>query len=323
MTRLRFGDLVLASNAPLPTLPPDLPAAADDPPECEFRLLAPSGPAHSDERWDHHRRHPEGVVSFSCGRDGQDYRLGFPGLATFLIECGGRAITCRPHEQLPVWTVEHLLIDQVLPRVLTHRGRLVIHAACVATPRGAIAFLGDSGAGKSTLCAEFARSGFPLVGDDGIVVRPAVPSGFEAIATYPGLRLLPDPLARLFEKSVGAAPVAHYTAKRRLDRDRAELTLAADPQPLLALYLLDEGPKLDVAEISERDAFMALLRASFQLHLDDQERSRGHFERIGALQDAIPVRRLTYPRDYSVLGEVREALTACHSRIDASRPESR
>jgi hypothetical protein len=209
------------------------------------------------------------------------------------------------------------LIDQVLPRVLTHRGRLVIHAGCVARPRGAIAFLGDSGAGKSTLCAEFARHGFPLVGDDGIVVRRAAAPGFEAIATYPGLRLLPDPLAHLFDERVGAAPVAHYMAKRRLDRNSADLTLAANPQPLRALYLLDEGPKIEIAKLPERDAFMALLRASFQLHLDDRERSRGHFERIGALQDAIPVRRLTYPRDFSRLGDVREALTMDAYDLDA------
>ena len=50
------------------------------------------------------------------------------GLATFLIDGGGGAITCRPHETLPPGTLEHLLIDQVLPRVLTHRGRVVIHA---------------------------------------------------------------------------------------------------------------------------------------------------------------------------------------------------
>lgn len=299
----RFADLVLESEVPLAALP----RAHGGPADCSVRLGTRERTGRAHERWDHHWRSPEGGVLLSCRRDGDAYCLGFPGLATFLIDDGG-AIFCRPHGTIPPGTLEHLLIDQVLPRVLTHRGCLAIHAGCVATPQGAIAFLGDSGSGKSTLCAEFARAGHPLLGDDGIVVRRAA-AGFEALATYPGLRLLPDPLARLFDERVGATPVAHYTAKRRIDRDDADLTLATGALPLRALYLLDSGVGVTISPVPERDAFMVLLRASFQLHLDDQERSRGLFERIGDLQAAVPVRRLAYPRDFARLGGVREALT--------------
>jgi len=86
--------------------------------------------------------------------------------------------------------------------------------------------------------------------------------------------------------------------------------LAADAQPLRALYLLAVGPAVDIAPIPEREAFMGLVRASFQLHLDDPERSRGLFERIGALLDAVPVRRLSYPREFASLAAVREAVLA-------------
>ena len=306
MIRLRFGDLVLSSNTPLPVLPP----AANETPECSFRLLGASTSGYADERWDHSWRSPRGEIALSCARDGDAYRLGMPGLATFLIDAGGGAITCRPHETLPPRTLEHLLIDQVLPRVLTHRGRLVLHAGCVATPHGALGFLGDSGAGKSTLCAEFARAGHPLLGDDGILVRRAPESGYEALATYPGLRLLPEPLAHLFDDQAGTAPVAHYTEKRRLDRDSGGFTLAPGAEPLLALYLLGVGTAVDIAPLPKREAFMALVGASFQLHLDDPERSRGHFERLGALLDTVPVRRLSYPRELDRIGAVRCALLA-------------
>jgi len=249
-------------------------------------------------------------MSLSCSRDGDAYRIGMTGLGSFLVEDGGEAITCPAVEALPGGTLEHLLLDQVLPRVLAHRGRLVIHAGCVVTPAGAIGFLGDSGAGKSTLCAEFARAGHPLLGDDGIVVRAAAPAGFEVLATYPGLRLLPDAFEPLFEGESGSAPVAHYSAKRRLDRNRAELTMAAGPHPLRALYLLDAGAQIGIEPLGERAAFMALLGAAFQLHLDDRNRSRELFHRIGALGDAVPMRRLTYPRSFTHLGAVREALLA-------------
>jgi len=230
------------------------------------------------------------------------------GLASFLVEAGGCAITCPPVEALPGGTFEHLLLDQVLPRVLAHRGRLVLHAGCVVTPDGAIGFLGDSGAGKSTLCAAFARAGYPLLGDDGVVVRERTPAGFDVIATYPGLRLLPDALAPLFDGAPGDAPVAHYSAKRRLDRNRTPLPLAAGARPLRAFYVLDTGTRLGIQPLTERDAFMTLLAAAFQLHLDDPDRSRGMFDRIGALADAVPMRRLTYPRSFAHLDDVRDAL---------------
>ncbi len=302
----RFADFVLQSEVPLGRLP----VAVSGPATCVVIVAGFARAEPSNDLWDHHWRSPDGGVLLSCTRDGDAYRLGMPGLATFLIEAGGGAITCCPHETLPPSTLEHLLIDQVLPRVLTHRGRLVIHAGCVATPQGAIGFLGDSGAGKSTLCAEFARAGHPLLGDDGILVRGAAASGYEALATYPGLRLLPDPLAHLFDERVGAAPVAHYTEKRRLDRDSGGFTLATGAEPLRALYLLGVGPTVEVAPLPEREAFMALVRASFQLHLDDQERSRGLFERLGALVDVVPVRQVSYPREWDRLGAVREALLA-------------
>ena len=112
----------------------------------------------------------------------------------------------------------------------------------------------------------------------------------------------------MFDERAAAAPVAHYSAKRRVDGDSADLTLAKGAEPLQALYLLDHGVEVSIAPLPERDAFMVLLRASFQLHLDDKERSRELFERIGGLQAAVPVRRLSYPRVFGRLGAVREAL---------------
>lgn len=308
--RYRFADLVLESEIPLSELPVGRSGSA----QVSIRIGGSEPQPSWSGRWDHHWRSREGAVVLSCARDGDAYRLGVPDLATFLLEDGGRTITCRPHTTFPLATLEHLLIDQVLPRVLTHCGRLVIHAGCVVTPHGAVAFLGDSGAGKSTLCAAFARAGLPLVGDDGVVLRPGV-MGYEALATYPGLRLLPDPLERLFDEGTGASAVAHYTEKRRLDRDTAQLALAIGAQPLRALYLLDTAGEIGIAGVQSREAFMALLRASFQLHLDDPERSRELFWRVANVLDVVPVRRLSFPRHFGRLGAVLQVVLDDAARI--------
>jgi hypothetical protein len=310
--RYRFADIVLESEVPLAALPD----GGGGPTQTSIHLDRGHRPTEP-ERWDHHWRSPEGAVVLSCARDGDDYRLGIPELATFLLEDAGRRITCRPDAALPLATLEHLLIDQVLPRALTHAGRLVVHAGCVATPEGAVAFLGDSGAGKSTLCAAFARAGYPLVGDDGVVLTPAA-SGYEALATYPGLRLLPDPLKNLFADRAGGAPVAHYTEKLRLDRKTTRFALTTGPQPLRALYLLEASDRIGIGPVPDREAFVAVLRASFQLHLDDTERSRQLFWRVAALVDELPVRRLSIPRDFKRLGAVREAVLADVTGIAAA-----
>jgi hypothetical protein len=313
----RFGDLTLASDVRFSQLP----EASQGVAECILVTRRNSRPAPPDRPWNHHWRSAAGRVELSCSRDGDRYRLGVPNFATFAIEDDGRTITCRPEGDPPEDTLEHVVIDQVLPRILVHRGRLVLHAGAVETPSGAIAFVGESGAGKSTLCAAFARDGYRVLGDDGIVARTSDAGRFDAIATYPGLRLMPDPLRFLFGEGAGGTPVAHHTSKRRL---RAGVTFDTPrgPLPLVAIYRLDIGPRIEVASVTGREAFVALLRACFQLHLDDAARSRDLFARIGAIVDAIPLRRVSYPRDLAILPDVRRALLDDASRRAPTTPAS-
>ena len=308
---VRFGDLAIESAIDLPAL-----SHSTEAPGCRIRLGAPGLPLYEDQRWDHHWRTPVGDIVLSCGRDGDDYRLGVPWLATFVIRDGATLVECRPEMDLPPETLEHLLVDQVLPRVLTHRGRLVIHAGCVALPGGAVGFLGNSGAGKSTLCAAFARGGDPILGDDGIVLARAGEFGFHAMATYPGLRLFPEPVERILGRATASTAVAHTTEKRRIGLSEGAARAVAGPVPLIALYVLAapednaSGAQLSIRRATPRDALVTLLRGSFQLHLDDPERSREQLDRIAALADTVPVSVLRYPRELSRLPEVIEAIRA-------------
>jgi hypothetical protein len=111
----------IARGTPAPEIDlPTLPRSAEGP-ECCFRLDPPGPPRHDAQRWDHHWRSSGGAVCLSCAKDGSDYRLGVPGLATFAVRDLGREIVCRPESRLPDETIEHLLVDQILPRVLTLR----------------------------------------------------------------------------------------------------------------------------------------------------------------------------------------------------------
>ena len=297
----RFGDLVVGSELELTQLP----FAQDALPECVLTLQRPL--SFAETAWGHLWRRPDGSVSLSCAKDGDDYALGFPSWGRAIVRDEGRSIEVLPEPGVPRETVEHLVCDQLLPRVAAFRGRLVLHAGCVVTAAGACAFLGASGAGKSTLCARFVRDGDLLLGDDGIFVRRGTSGGFEAEATYPGLRLLPDPIAELWEDApVDAGPVSHDSAKRRLPAG------ACGAFPLRAIYVLDEPSPAEDSDRAEttllppREGFVALLRSCFQLHLDDPVRTRRLFEQISELLDAVPVRAVRYARRLELLPGVRD-----------------
>lgn len=295
----RYGDGVVSSDVPLPSLPP-----AEGRPEIRVRLVHGAS-TRSTATWDHHWRLPDGSVSLSCARDGDVYRLGFPSRAVFKIDRDGSEVRCRPAADVPPETLEHLLVDQVLPRVSTLRGRLTLHAGAVAYGGRAIAFLGDSGAGKSTLCAACLRSGATLIGDDGIVVRSIRDGSAEIVATYPGLRLHPEPAARLLGANDGPR-VAHDSEKRRARLAPETRQPGPAGWPLRAVYLLESGASERIAleGATAREGFMALTRATLHLHLQEPEAARALFETLARLVEVVPVRRLRYPRRYGSLAEV-------------------
>ena len=294
----RFGDLVVASEIALTQLP----AIDGAPVECTLSIRPPDV---FERSWTHPWRRADGTTSLACAREGDEYVLGFPGGGIARVRDEGRRVEVHPERDLPHETIEHLINDQLLPRVAAFRGRLVLHAGCVVTAAGTCAFLGESGSGKSTLCAGFVRDGDLLLGDDGIFVRRGASGGFEAEATYPGLRLLPHPIEELWGDDLPAAPVAHDTTKRRLPLG------ACGAFPLRALYVLEapaqgEAPdRIEAALLPPREGFVALLRSTFHLHLGDPARTRRLFEQLAELLDAVPVRAVRYARRLDLLPGVR------------------
>lgn len=82
-----------------------------------------------------------------------------------------RTILFAPSGGLVPLAITHAVCNYVLPRILSHRGELVLHASAVIVDDRVVAFLGASGAGKSTTAAEFVRLGFRHHSDDGLLVR--------------------------------------------------------------------------------------------------------------------------------------------------------
>ena len=146
------------------------------------------------------------------------YRLDFADQIRVDVQLAERIIIEQPiRPDVALSTREHFLSDQVLPRLLGHLGHLVLHAGAIRIGEEAILLLGKSGSGKSTLAASFDASGWPLLGDDAVIVS-RLNDRHGAAAVYPSLRLFPDSIEELYPAAAPTAAMADYSPKMKSQR---------------------------------------------------------------------------------------------------------
>ncbi len=291
---------VLSSTVPLPELSthahadPDLfvTSAAELPTDAEWQSVGASDLASAS--W----------LAVASGPAG--YRLAFGGGGEFVVSIAERRITSLT-ASADAATTRHLLIDQVVPLVLAHVGRLVLHASSVETSAGAVALMGPAGAGKSTLTASFGVNGARVLADDALVVERRG-GDWLARPAYAGIRVWPDVLETM-QKDPDLPRVASYTDKRRLGPGEG-LAFCPEPVPLRRVYVLDleEVDHITIAALSGREALMALVGHTFTLDASDTARAVDQLDRAHALCRGVSVRRLQYPRRLDALADVREAI---------------
>ena len=301
-----ISGVTLASEIAMPELAPSGSAA----PGWTFTIAA-SRVAPQAAPWFHVWRAAGGRPVVSFGRHASGYLLRFHGKADFVVDLDTASIVCWRRTRANLATVRHLLLDQVMPLVLSRDSRLVLHAAAVSTPRGAVAFVGPTGSGKSTLATAVAALGFPLLCDDCLVVEPSV-RGFLAGSFYPGARLYPDSVRAVGMTDVPSLRVAEFSTKRRIVSTR--LPYLGDSAPLARVFMLDGRPQrqareaLHVTRLSSRDALVALVACTFHLDVGDSAAVRRGFEMQDHLVRQTPVSRLSYPWRLNRLEETRDAI---------------
>jgi hypothetical protein len=307
----RIGDLTLSSSLRLPELCEAPGAPADWTFVAHPARRAPK-PQHA---WFHRWRLPDGRLWLSLARGAHGYLLRFHRLADFELSVASRRIDGHPAPATSARTVRHLLLDQIMPLVLSEPPRLALHASAVRTPRGVVAFVGRAGVGKSTLAAALGRSGWAVLSDDCLIVDTSGGS-VRAIPSYPGVRLWSDSVRALYgARRPRLHRVAEYSSKQRLDAGEAGFPFCTTPAPLIRLYVLGlprRSPASTAAidRMSARDALVALLRFTYHLDVEDRSAIAARFDRAAHVANAVPVRRLRVPFDLSGLGRVQDAIAA-------------
>lgn len=229
------------------------------------------------------------------------YLLRAPDQCDFILDPNVGTIEVDPEAGLANHTLEHLLLDQVIPRLLAGRGHLVIHASLVRFGTQTVAFLGRSGWGKSTLAALLHRHGLTALCDDCTLLEQRGGTVF-AIPSYPGLRLYEDSITQALVDDLTSGPVADYSDKQRI----IGLELPPDllePQPLAAICLLDD-PKhgtdtLSLKPASAAAACMALIEHGFRLDPSDPAQSVQQLRQASEAAHAVPMLLLHHPHDFA------------------------
>lgn len=262
---------------------------------------------------------PHDVLSESHQTDGRlwsrvlgapdgTYVLDFPDLVGFGIDPTRRVVELVGQPGLADSTRAHLVIDQLVPHLVSLGGHLVLHSSAVAIRGRAIAILGTSGAGKSSLAAAFVQRGHRLLADDYLRLREDAGT-YVATAAYPGLRLWDDSATHFGGDADALSPVADFTAKRRLPVEATEPA----PVPLGAVLALGYAPEPGAPDcalelIEGRDAFMVLYRQAFRVERAGRAVQEADLDRFVRLAEAVPVLLMEHRRTYDALPNVLDTI---------------
>lgn len=251
---------------------------------------------------------PDGSLWLSFARLPDTHWLRFPGLADFLVSLDGLKVQQFPGEGIDATTLEHLLLNQVLPLAQSLQGELVFHAAAVSLGTEGLAFMGRSGRGKSTLAASFASNGEFFLTDDGLRLTKEG-DDYLIQPSHPSIRLWEDSRDALVHADAQLSPPVQYTAKTRVLSD-GRLAHREEQLPLRRVYFLGEGVSEDVVvePMKASDALIGLVNHSFMLDISSGPVIARHFDELSQMV-ALPIfYRLDYPRRYEWLDRVRDAI---------------
>jgi hypothetical protein len=235
-------------------------------------------------------------------------------IGEFVVAADGGRITCRRLEESSLESFQVYMLGQALSFALVRQGFEPLHATVVVVDDQAVAFLGGNAFGKSSLAACFLEAGHRLLTDDLLILRESR----NRVLAYPG-----PPRIKLFPKIARRFLGLTASSRVQMNADTNKLILPIDehrrftaPIALDAIYALAaprdacRSPGVSIEMLPPREAFVELVKGTFNRRLVSQQRLERQFDFAAVLTNLIAVKRLSYPRAIDRLNEVREAVLA-------------
>ena len=237
-----------------------------------------------------------------------DTLLRLPGLCDFTINPQGTVVEGWPSLALDQNACRQIYLNNVMPMALSRQGKLVLHASAVEVNDSALVFVGVSGRGKSTLATSFSHDGYALIVDDGLVVE-ARDSHALAMPGEHSVRLWRDSELLLGTHATSGTQAMGFTDKRCFPAGSA-LHFCVQPRPIRAVFLLGEDPQapLSIRRLPPAQALIELIHYSFLLDIGNPAKHASLMRATAHLASSCQVSLLDYPRNYTQLPSVREAI---------------
>jgi hypothetical protein len=243
-------------------------------------------------------------------RDGSHY-LRWSDLFEFLVSADGCRIAGRPLTHVSFEAFHTYLLGVVLSFSLVKRGLDPLHATAVVIDGMAVGFLGDTGYGKSSLGGAFIQAGYPVLTDDLLVLKEGG-HGFSAYPGPPRIKLFPEIARNLLGEQVSGIPMNPLTRKLVIPLVQQQSHQTA--VPLKTLYVLTRpeararSERVTLRRLSQRSAFLVLLKSAFNIDVIESERLRRQFLLCTRIASTVPIKLLSYPRNLASLPLVRDAM---------------
>jgi hypothetical protein len=223
--------------------------------------------------------------------------------ARFLIRNGNEIVVER-FENAQDDLIRLFLLGSCMAILLTQRGLLPLHSSAILAPQGAMLFTGPSTVGKSTLAAAFLRRGYPVLADDISAVH-YTPEGQPRVS--PELLRLKLWTNSLNYFEVGTESLARI--RPELEKYGYPLGEAVVTQPaaLRTLYVLHQHntPTIDIRPIQGFSKLTQVRVAIYRSeYLSSEPIQSLWFERLSKLAQAIQVRKVRFPHDFTRFTEL-------------------
>ncbi len=242
----------------------------------------------------------DGLASY---RTPSGYLLDFEeGLRADLQPSKGK-IVCEKAQDLDEVRFQHLISDQVIPRLIGHLGGLVLHAAAVSLQGEVLVLVGESGVGKSTLSSWLVvEKSASLIGDDAIRI---VTSGdrFNVFGSYPGLRVCEDS----YEWIAAGRQGQHQPPVVAADKYKVKPMHIATDGELSRMCILEQAATTETVNIGASDVVNVLSQV-FVLDPGDTEGAQRRMEVVDAMSRQGLLLGVKVEHDYARIPDLMQAI---------------